>query len=564
MMPTLNDAYHTLMTRPTRSPGTARNRNESRPAKNTAEPAPPAPRNTTSNGKVGATAAKAVVAPTTTAPTTAAPRSPKRSMITPANGSVASRVTEKAAISTPTASRLTPKDRAYRGRMGDTIPNPIMITNVPTTAARISGIRRMSRYPSSPGSLTPGSLRARSPGPDRPALAWAPAILFDSCDAPDRERRDSRDVPRHGEGVGAVAGRRARRADGHRGRRDRLVGGGHHVRRTGRGASRYGSRGVPGLHHRAGVRGLPHAPSVRGMAGGRVRAPPGRPELPRPARRGRYLSQRPTVRRSHRRRGDGVLPATRRGDGGPRDHRHGAQDGVRPLRGGRAPPGPAGQAAGRGGSPSNHGDPPGLSRRAGGDGARGLGPHGLYGAAAGLDRLHARRSPAGPHAGGDGGGHRPGHRLQSRYLARAVDAGGRGHRLLPLRAHPARGAHRLHAEPGLGTGDGRTRGHARGGQAGRPAGAGGRSVPAGALPPGTQPGAPHVRGRNEGRRSMRRLVLGGFLVLAFACVTMPSALAAAGPVTLSASAGTIDFGCSVGLTGQISPPAGGQAVDIVE
>ena len=63
---------------------------------------------------------------------------------------------------------------------------------------------------------------------------------------------------------------------------------------------------------------------------------------------------------------------------------------------------------------------------------------------------------------------------------------------------------------------------------------------------------------------MRRLVLGGFLVLAFACVTMPSALAAAGPVTLSASAGTIDFGGSVGLTGQISPPAGGQAVDIVD
>jgi len=66
-------------------------------------------------------------------------------MIAPVNGSTASRVTEKAAMSTPTASRPTPKDRAYRGRMGETIPNPIMITNVPRTAARISGIRRMSR-----------------------------------------------------------------------------------------------------------------------------------------------------------------------------------------------------------------------------------------------------------------------------------------------------------------------------------------------------------------------------------------------------------------------------------
>jgi N-acetylmuramoyl-L-alanine amidase len=66
------------------------------------------------------------------------------------------------------------------------------------------------------------------------------------------------------------------------------------------------------------------------------------------------------------------------------------------------------------------------------------------------------------------------------------------------------------------------------------------------------------------RRSMRRSVLGGFLVLAFVCVTVPSALAAAGAVTLSASATTIDFGGSVRLTGEISPPAGGQAIDIVD
>ncbi|MGH2580922.1 MAG: hypothetical protein ACRDGP_08770, partial [Actinomycetota bacterium] len=63
---------------------------------------------------------------------------------------------------------------------------------------------------------------------------------------------------------------------------------------------------------------------------------------------------------------------------------------------------------------------------------------------------------------------------------------------------------------------------------------------------------------------MRRSALGGFLVLAFVCVTVPSALAAAGAVTLSASATTIDFGESVRLTGEISPPAGGQAIDIVD
>lgn len=63
---------------------------------------------------------------------------------------------------------------------------------------------------------------------------------------------------------------------------------------------------------------------------------------------------------------------------------------------------------------------------------------------------------------------------------------------------------------------------------------------------------------------MRRSVLGGFLVLGFVCVTVPSALAAAGTVTLSASATTIEFGESVRLTGEISPPAGGEAVDIVD
>ncbi|HSL67100.1 MAG TPA: hypothetical protein VK977_02960, partial [Actinomycetota bacterium] len=63
---------------------------------------------------------------------------------------------------------------------------------------------------------------------------------------------------------------------------------------------------------------------------------------------------------------------------------------------------------------------------------------------------------------------------------------------------------------------------------------------------------------------MRRSALGGFLALAFVWVTVPSALAAAGAVTLSASASTIDFGESVRLSGEISPPAGGQAIDIVD
>jgi hypothetical protein len=63
---------------------------------------------------------------------------------------------------------------------------------------------------------------------------------------------------------------------------------------------------------------------------------------------------------------------------------------------------------------------------------------------------------------------------------------------------------------------------------------------------------------------MRRSALGAFLAVAFVCVMAPSALAAAGAVTLSASATTIEFGESVRLTGEISPPAGGQAIDIVD
>jgi N-acetylmuramoyl-L-alanine amidase len=62
---------------------------------------------------------------------------------------------------------------------------------------------------------------------------------------------------------------------------------------------------------------------------------------------------------------------------------------------------------------------------------------------------------------------------------------------------------------------------------------------------------------------MRRSALVGILALAFVCVIPPSALAA-GSVTLSASDTTIVFGVSVRLTGEISPPAGGEVVDIVD
>ena len=155
MIPTLKDAYQTLITRPMRSPGIVRSMYESRPVKKIADPAPPAPRNTTRSVKVGATAASAVVTPTTIAPSVTARRSPRRPMITPVNGSTASRVIEKAAMSTPTESSPTPKSRAYSGRMGARIPKPTMMMNVPAIEVRTSGMRRMSWNRSSPSALTP-------------------------------------------------------------------------------------------------------------------------------------------------------------------------------------------------------------------------------------------------------------------------------------------------------------------------------------------------------------------------------------------------------------------------
>ncbi|GBC87473.1 hypothetical protein HRbin12_01480 [bacterium HR12] len=112
MIHTLNEPYQTLMTRPTRSAGIVRSRYVSSPEKNTAEPAPPSPRKTTSQVKVGASAARAEETPTAAAPSVTARRSPRRPTIAPVNGSTARRVMEKAATRRPTASSPTPKDRA--------------------------------------------------------------------------------------------------------------------------------------------------------------------------------------------------------------------------------------------------------------------------------------------------------------------------------------------------------------------------------------------------------------------------------------------------------------------
>jgi hypothetical protein len=81
-------------------------------AKKIEDPAPPAPRNTTSSGNVGAIAARAEETPTIPAPSVAMDRSPYRSTRPPATRSKTSRMIAKALISRPTAPRLTPKDCA--------------------------------------------------------------------------------------------------------------------------------------------------------------------------------------------------------------------------------------------------------------------------------------------------------------------------------------------------------------------------------------------------------------------------------------------------------------------
>jgi hypothetical protein len=63
---------------------------------------------------------------------------------------------------------------------------------------------------------------------------------------------------------------------------------------------------------------------------------------------------------------------------------------------------------------------------------------------------------------------------------------------------------------------------------------------------------------------MRRLASGLFLTVAFVFATVPAALAAAGAVSLSASATSITYGGSVLLTGQISLATAGETVDIVD
>ena len=112
MKPMLNEAKYTLITRPWRSVGTVRSRNERSAAKNRAEPTPPAARRITREGKFGARAAPTDETPTQTAPRVAIERSPYRSMKRPTNGSATSRVNENAEISRPTESYPTPKLRA--------------------------------------------------------------------------------------------------------------------------------------------------------------------------------------------------------------------------------------------------------------------------------------------------------------------------------------------------------------------------------------------------------------------------------------------------------------------
>ena len=67
------------------------------------------------------------------------------------------------------------------------MPKPSMITKVPSIAARTSGIRRISRNPSSPPSLTPGSLRAGRVANRTEALARHPPVRFDAA-MPDASR----------------------------------------------------------------------------------------------------------------------------------------------------------------------------------------------------------------------------------------------------------------------------------------------------------------------------------------------------------------------------------------
>jgi hypothetical protein len=61
---------------------------------------------------------------------------------------------------------------------------------------------------------------------------------------------------------------------------------------------------------------------------------------------------------------------------------------------------------------------------------------------------------------------------------------------------------------------------------------------------------------------MKRFAAGLLLGFVVVCATAQSSLAAPGAVTLSVATPTIDYGQSVQLSGQISPAAGGETVDI--
>ena len=161
-------------------------------------------------------------------------------------------------------------------------------------------------------------------------------------------------------------------------------------------------------------------------------------------------------------------------------------------------------------------------------------------------------------------GRRDRERLQPGHLARGLDARGDRDGLLALRALPPGGAasrdgerrHRARARP-------RAR-YPGPGQARRPRRRRGRCLPAGAIPARTQPGPADVRGREEGRGTMRKLPVLVFALVAAVLLPVPASAQTSTTLTLSASAGTIDFGDRVRLSGTSSAALAGATVEIVD
>src|SRR6266568_685831 len=111
---------------------------------NTADdPAPPTARNSTARAKFGARPVSSEDTSSTARPAAAVARSPYRSTTGPDTTSNSSRDTANIEMSSPAAPYPTPKDRAYRGRIGATIPYPSIITNTAPTATRTAGSARI-------------------------------------------------------------------------------------------------------------------------------------------------------------------------------------------------------------------------------------------------------------------------------------------------------------------------------------------------------------------------------------------------------------------------------------